>query len=646
MALECGECTACLNMKKNGGPGTMRQSCFLRKCHNMLAGKPGGGNALAPFRNVMSSNPPVGREYVSGLWRDGHGQLVNYTTPGRCAVCDGKRDAECARLDEPTILCDGCYCSREFHLKCSGLDSVPESEFFCFNCCPMGASRGLNTYFEGCESARSVCGSSDNFVRKRAREILGGGGLGTMKVNKFMTQLGKGGRFVSEISDFVAGKEGALAELVGELMMEDENQDEDKDHKDSEGQAGTTSPTSLALSPPLPSSTLKLSNSTNYGDNFLGQSVRLYCPEDNTYHVGRIISFRKHARPYVATTNPVARPSQEEILNNCQPPESFFGHGGHMELEFLVRFRSGTEGRKVPVHRWIVFEEHALAVTCAVVWGRVKGNPWWPAQTVYRSCLEVLHGFISKHFDGVEIDGGVGSDEVGKQHKQHKSHALFFGEQTNCTLDLVNDATNFLSPRFATKRATVDSLLCISVAMAQVELEEQRRIRTWFALKSQEGDDGVTAIMAANSALQGWDSETRMISNNDPDIEDELKSRGAREAVVTSFNDEAKKRVKKGRRAARNDDDDDDNEGWGGGERDKQKEKGKGKAVFPSVPPVPSPLVSDGVRSEILAAMTEGGDEGGESVGTRKRKKIKDVELVPVNSETMRTLKEARKGKK
>ena len=138
-----------------------------------------GCNPLVNMQNLAAS-APVGREYVSGLFRDGHGKLIKYSTPGTCAGCNGARDEECekvrvrwrrsdyigerhnnsaqrmhpcqlshsfcnAQLDEPTILCDGNMCTREYHLRCANLDCVPESEFFCFDCCPMGASKVRQT---------------------------------------------------------------------------------------------------------------------------------------------------------------------------------------------------------------------------------------------------------------------------------------------------------------------------------------------------------------------------------------------------------------------------------------------------------------------------------------------------------------------
>ncbi|GMI03124.1 hypothetical protein TrRE_jg5843 [Triparma retinervis] len=464
-----------------------------RRCKVLLAkqGKPAqlGGLPLHNMQN-LASNAPVGREYTSGLWRDGQGQLIKYSTPGTCAGCHGARNEECKELNEPTVLCDGNFCTREYHLSCANLAAVPESEFFCFECCPMGASKGFNDFFDDCESKKIVCGSSKAFVEAQAKKALKGAELNTKDVEKCMAEFCKGGKFESELGSFALCRERALMDLVGSLGEEEDDDeggvDGDEDDDDNEDDDAGIVPSSFSKKkrPPSP----KQDNA------LLGQSVRLYCPNDNQYHVGRIISHRRHARHYVASTNPKESLSREDVLNNCQAPQTFFGDGGHENFEFLVRFRSGTAGRKVPVHRWIVLEEHAVAVTCAVVWGEAKDRPWWPAQVVVRSSLEILQDFLCDEADGVDVAGGGGEDVVGC--------AFFFGEQTKCSFSL-SETTNFLSPRFATKRATSDNLLCIAVAMAQVELEEQRRIRAWYTLKSQDGDEGIAAIAAANAAMVG-----------------------------------------------------------------------------------------------------------------------------------------------
>lgn len=136
---------------------------------------PKGCRAAKKAENTVQSipsEPPVGRQYSSGLWRDKSGQQISYHTPGTCAGCFGERDEEAKRNAEPTLLCDGSFCGREYHLKCAGLSEIPETDFFCLSCCPLGTSKDLNEYFERCESDKSVCGTSEKFAVGNIRQIM------------------------------------------------------------------------------------------------------------------------------------------------------------------------------------------------------------------------------------------------------------------------------------------------------------------------------------------------------------------------------------------------------------------------------------------------------------------------------------------
>ena len=103
---------------------------------------------------MITAQPPRGHEYRSGLWRDPCGSIINYDVEGVCAGCNGARNDEVDETGEITLLCDGNYCSREYHLKCAGLTAVPDAEFLCPQCCMMGTSKTLNDYFERVESER------------------------------------------------------------------------------------------------------------------------------------------------------------------------------------------------------------------------------------------------------------------------------------------------------------------------------------------------------------------------------------------------------------------------------------------------------------------------------------------------------------
>ena len=83
----------------------------------------------------------------------------------------------------------------------------------------------------------------------------------------------------------------------------------------------------------------------------------------------------------------------------------------------------------MPVHRWLVLEEHAVAVSAAVVWGKAQGKPWWPAQTVCRSALELAISSMSEEADGIVLPASKSSKK-----SNIVALTLFFGEQTTCEL--------------------------------------------------------------------------------------------------------------------------------------------------------------------------------------------------------------------
>ncbi|GMH65315.1 hypothetical protein TL16_g04167 [Triparma laevis f. inornata] len=447
LARECGKCKACVNMVRNGGPGTLRLPCQERKCLELLppnkaeierqkrereerekkekeekaateadskkksaSSKSQSQSKEKTGLTMITAIPPSGREYRSGLWRDPCGEIINYDVDGICAGCNGERDKEATEAGEAILLCDGKFCSREYHLKCAGLEAVPDTEFFCPQCCITGTSKDLNNYFEIGESEKSMRGSSRAYVEGMLKEVL----PTSTKVK-------------SELPNY--------------------KQTHKKLLKQSSQPATSTSPT-----PPPKNPTLDLtpnSELSSIGEVFVGNSIRLFIPSDagGVYHVGRIIDFRRHFKPFVATTEKRIKGTREEEEKwrelNGQEQEDLYGEGAYKELEFLVRFRAGTGGRKVPVHRWLVLEEHAVAVSSAVIWGKAPSNPWWPAQVICRSALEVAISEVSEEAEGIYL-----ANSKSKGVHTERVLVLFFGEQTNCELEVGKETANFLSPKF------------------------------------------------------------------------------------------------------------------------------------------------------------------------------------------------------
>lgn len=57
--------------------------------------------------------------------------------------------------------------------------------------------------------------------------------------------------------------------------------------------------------------------------------------------------------------------------------------------EHLVQFKSGGDGRNLPVIVWVRLEEHACLVSGSVVWIQSEGFPWWPGQLYQSSGLHL-----------------------------------------------------------------------------------------------------------------------------------------------------------------------------------------------------------------------------------------------------------------
>jgi len=209
----------------------------------------------------------------------------------------------------------------------------------------------------------------------------------------------------------------------------------------------------------------------------VGRPVLLYCSVDNYYHRGRIVDWRMGGWPN----------EKSEAPKTGKDADSLQG------VEFLVRFRPGLDGRKVPVHQWIYPEEHAVAVGLSVVWAKEKkGRPWWPGQVLCRSALEVLS------------TGGlkVASPVYEKEKDVYAALTCFFGDDSRCVLDVRSSTVDLFSPSFVEQMGKVgDRAMAVSIAMAIVENEETRRLQEWCALPLNDAMHRRALAMADQDAL-------------------------------------------------------------------------------------------------------------------------------------------------
>ena len=397
-----------------------------------------------------------------------------------CFACRGARDDEAEAKDVPVLLCDGLRCEREYHLFCTDprITEVPDGHFFCPRCTPLGTSAHLEAYLDESEERSADFRSSKQYVlhllRKQMKESLSA--EDDAEANKAMDEM--------VTTEGRAPKRARKSESSVSIGKED----------DELSQWGRERPPRSEISRALELHAAAIAERGRHLDKgqpnviasdanisasappsfFIGKPIQLYCPLDNAYHQGRIVDWRKSTRGY----------------------PQYYGTGDVASSEFLVRFPPGINGRKIGLRRWIILEEHCVAVSLAIVFAeqkKVKGLAGWkPAQIMARSSLELIP------VRRLLIDDG-----------ELRGLAFFFGDGTHSYLKLRDEATSFSSRSFATRRgervenavsvleglggagttmissaSSVDGTNCtkpldIAVHQAFLEHEEQQRVKEW-----------------------------------------------------------------------------------------------------------------------------------------------------------------------
>jgi hypothetical protein len=184
----------------------------------------------------------------------------------------------------------------------------------------------------------------------------------------------------------------------------------------------------------------------------VGKPIRLFNPLGNTYHTGRIVEIRSRAK----------------------------------ETEFLVRFSAGKDDRKKPYQHWIVLEEHALAVGTTIVWAKLPAGNWKPAILWLRTCRELIPVQDQlKESEGEIIYEGEKHSYLGSPSKtKHIVSALArsFGDEVFAIIN-VRDKSVDLNDPVSTKAYLKDPENVVQYRMAQAELAEQERVRSWSGLE-------------------------------------------------------------------------------------------------------------------------------------------------------------------
>lgn len=90
----------------------------------------------------------------------------------------------------------------------------------------------------------------------------------------------------------------------------------------------------------------------------------------------------------------------------------------HLNLMYYpAMLRSGIEGRNQSLLTWLRLEEHACVVATEVVWARMPGFAWWPAQKLLRSGIELIRS------------GGLSDTKTPPCTETQSIRVRFFGEE-------------------------------------------------------------------------------------------------------------------------------------------------------------------------------------------------------------------------
>mmetsp|Transcript_18695 Transcript_18695/g.28401 ORF Transcript_18695/g.28401 Transcript_18695/m.28401 type:complete len:615 (+) Transcript_18695:143-1987(+) len=489
---DCGVCIYCLRKKKFGGDGSSKDACIHRKCKNLQErnsskkqkhrssrDEDGDDDGLFCISNqdepilctvtnpmVMSvstnnsvtkiTSPAAAENRKSPRGRpltaiqikpsnDIKGAANDYvygrpkpTHPlNECAGCLGKRSKELKAT--PILLCDGC--DREFHLDCClpPIIEVPSGIYFCFDCSDTGSTHLLESYFEEHHEKRAEYNSSFEFVKAALDEHLAQEEDQEVENSCHIPQ--------SELSRLSKLHYDAIIWSTPHLAK-----------------SSPKGKRSTGKSQPSPN----MSPLKKLGPEFLlGKCIRLYCPVGNQYHSGRIVDWRR--------------------ANFCNE----FWESEVDDVEYLVRFPAGKDYRKTVYRQWLILEEHSLAVGSTLIWGmnfpRKGVSGWNPGQTWLRTSLEMfpVQKYLSQKQNQIyNFDDKVGSED--------RSWALvsFWGEDEHHITCLRDESVDFFSASFAHARnrrqpttgAELDGRLNVYMGLAQIEWEEQERIRGWKRL--------------------------------------------------------------------------------------------------------------------------------------------------------------------
>lgn len=171
-----------------------------------------------------------------------------------CSICHGIDD------DDLTILCDGNNCSKEAHLYClqPPLFHVPEGDWYCDTCDPVGTTKHLTEYFQTHDTFAQSISDYEMFLSFLPQRYCS---LEDMRV------------FVPDYCQRIRTTTSSSAEQAESKMETDIEEDSTESHQ---------------------IRNLLRCEFENEGKEYLGCKVSLLCLIDQRYHTGRILGRRFH----------------------------------------------------------------------------------------------------------------------------------------------------------------------------------------------------------------------------------------------------------------------------------------------------------------------------------------------------------------
>jgi len=429
----------------------------------------------------------VKKDLLDGICTGCRGEKDKDTKKNKSTINGSKSNNKGCNNEEDVILCDGHGCCREYHLSCTDplLHEIPEGEFYCPDCDPLGTTKLLEEYFDSVAELKAEASSSREFVESLIGEHMqaerGGnpfdspdGGSSPSTISSFLlptdittttTNLIRVQEPSNNFQGNGQGKEGGSTKKRKHGKMNDE--------KDAPPMS------EICRMAALYPAAMDDSKWRNEGDQpapeeetnrefLIGKICKVYCTKDNEYHTGRIIDWRSAIEPGVD-------PKVAETL--------FYGKGSIGCTEFLVRFAAGADGRKKTLLQWLILEEHSAAISASLVMAmRDKGrgmNGWRPGQLMLRTCIELIpvRNMMSK------------TDQYGL--------VTFFDLDMSIYLDLYAEAVSFVSETFnrefkkklsltPSKKPknfhVANHLIEVFLGSADIEIQEQMRTKSWYGL--------------------------------------------------------------------------------------------------------------------------------------------------------------------